>query len=189
MYPTEIIEYMNKRTSYKARQVVRSIPALDVEDVQHDLIAEVLRRLPKFNGDRAGVKTFICRIINNKIADLLKSHDAESRGNGHAHESLDDWIHDETGTWVRRDTTVDEVRLRAHRRVTPRVGQEQRDLEVDMADTIAGLPPKEQALCARLSAESPTEISRATGSSRSGIYKAIAAIRDAFTKAHLHLYI
>lgn len=189
MYPTEVIEYMMNRTSYKARQVVRRIPALDVEDVQHDLIADVLHRLPKFNGDRASVKTFICRIINNKIADLIKSHDAESRGNGCTHESLDDWVHDETGTWVRRDTTVEESRLRAHRGVTPRDGQEQRDLEVDMADTIAGLPPKEQALCARLSAESPTEVSRATGSSRSGIYKAIAAIRAAFIKAHLHLYV
>jgi len=189
MYPTEIIEYMMKRATYKAQQVTRRIPALDVEDVRHDLIADVLHRLPKFNPNRASVRTFICRIIYHKIADLLKSHNAGGRGNGCTHESLDGWVYAETGAWACREVTVDEARLRAHRGVTPRDGQEQRELEVDVADTIAALPPKERALCARLTSESPTEISRTTGESRSTIYQSIALIRDVFTRAGLQPHV
>jgi len=189
MYPTELIEYLMKRTNYKAKQVVRRIPALEVEDVQHDLIEDVLRRLPKFDGDRAGVKTFICRIIDNKIADLLNSHGAACRGNGCTNESLDDWVHDETGAWVRRDTTIEESLGRAHRGVAPRSDHDQRELEMDTAGVMAALPPKQWALCMQLLVQTPSEVSRETGLSRSVIYKRIAAIRAVFISAGLHHYL
>jgi len=190
MYPKELIEYVMKRTHYKARQMVRRVPALgEVKDVQHDLIEDVLRRLPKFDGDRAGVKTFICRIINNKIADLLKSHEAACRGNGRTKESLDDWVRDETGTWVRRDATVDASRRRAHLGITPRSDHEQRELEMDVASVMASLTPQQRALCAMLRTKTPSEIARETSMARSVIYKHIAVIRAAFIRAGLDHYL
>ncbi|MCO6438162.1 MAG: hypothetical protein J5J06_13795 [Phycisphaerae bacterium] len=178
-----------KRTKYKALEVVRRIPALDVEDFQHDLIEDVLRRLPKYNADRAGVRTFICRIIDNKVADLLKARDAKRRGNGHVHESLDDWVHDETGAWSRRKTTIDASRLRAHRGAAPRSNLDRRDLEMDVAATVAVLPAETHGLCAMLSARSPTDVSRMTRPSRTTIYREIAALRPVFAEANLHLYV
>jgi len=190
MYPTELIEYVTKRTHYKARQVVRRCPALgDLEDVQHDLIEDVLRRLPKFNGDRAGVKTFICRIIDNKIASMLQSRDAASRGHGRIESSLDDWVHDDTGAWARRDTTIDEARGRAHLGVTRRSDEEQRSLQMDTAKVLAALSPEQRDLCVKLQSQTPTEISRETGMARSIVYQRIAALRDIFLGARLHLYV
>jgi RNA polymerase sigma-70 factor (ECF subfamily) len=190
VYSKELIEYVTKRAEFKARQVVGKVPALgEVEDVQQDLIEDVLRRLPKFDGDRAGVKTFVSRIINNKIADLLTSHEAARRGNGCTKESLDDWVRDETGAWVRRDTTVDASRSRAHLGVCERNDHEQRELEMDVASVMASLPPEQRDVCAMLRTKTPSEIARETGMSRSAIYKHIAAIRAAFTKAGLDHYL
>jgi RNA polymerase sigma-70 factor (ECF subfamily) len=190
MYPKELIEYVMKRTEFKARQIVSKVPALgEVEDVRQDLIADVLRRLPKFDSDRAGVKTFISRIINNKIATLLESHDAACRGNGCTKESLDDWVRDEFGAWVRRDTTVDAARRRAHLGICERSDQEQRELEMDVASVMASLPPEQRAVSAMLRTKTPTEIAREKGLSRSAIYKHIAAIRAAFVKAGLDHYL
>lgn len=190
MYPQDVIEYMMKRAEFKARQIVKRIPSLgEVEDVQQDLIADVLRSLPRFNGDLAGVKTFICRVISNRIGDLLKSHEAASRGNGCAKDSLDDWVRDETGSWVRRDTIVEESRGRAHVGVARRSDHERRDLEMDIAGVMATLSDQQQAICAMLKTKTPTAIIRESGIARSVLYKHIAAIREAFIQAGLADYV
>lgn len=190
MYSQELIEYVMKRAEFKARQVVKKVPSLgEVEDVQQDLIEDVLRSLPRFNGDRAGVKTFICRVINNRLGDLLKSHEAASRGNGCTKESLDDWVRDETGNWVRRDTTVDASRRHAHLGICERNDHEQRDLEMDIASVMESLSPQQRDVCAMLRTKTPTEIARETGMARSVIYKHIAAIRAGFIKAGLDHYL
>ena len=187
---TELVSYVVKQTDYKARQIVRRVAALgDVEDVQHVLIEDVLRRLPKFNGERAGVKTFICRVINNKIASLLKSHNAACRRNGCAGESLDDWGHDDEGCWVRRGTTIGEDRARAHTGQAPRSRRELLELAMDMAGVAKLLPEDLHALYVRLRSQTVLEISRETDMSRSAIYKRIAAIRAVFLAAGLHHYL
>ncbi len=190
MYPNELIDYVMKRAEFKARQVVGKVPALgEVEDIQQDLIEDVLRRLPKFDDGRATVKTFVCRIINHKIADLLERHEAACRGRGDARESLDDWVRDETGAWVRRDTTVDASQRHAHLRVCERNDHEQRELELDIASVMGSLSPQQRDVCAMLRTKTPTEIARQTGLPRSAIYKHIAAIRAAFIKAGLDHYL
>ena len=199
MHPDELIRYLTRRTRYKARQVAPRYPALgDVEDIQHDLIEDVLRRLPRFNGERAGVKTFICLLIHNKIASMIKSHDAERRGyrgcrgrRGHVGRdgSLDDWVRDETGSWVRRDAALDAARSTAPLGVVHRSAAELSDLAMDAAAVMATLSPEQRELCVRLQTQTPTEVSRETGVSRSTLYQRIAAIRDIFAGAELHLYV
>lgn len=185
MYPTETIEYILRQTRYKAQQIVRRIPALDVDDVQHDLIEDVLRRLPKYDAGRAGVKTFICRVIDNGIADLLERLRAERRGAGVHLESLDDWVHDDTGAWTPRGSTIDDSRLRAHRGVVPRADIARRELEMDVAQAIALLPPEKRVLSALRATRTPTEMAELTGLARSSVYRGLAAIRAGFVTAGL----
>lgn len=190
MYPQELVEYVMKRAEFKARQVINKVPSLgEVEDVQQDLIEDVFRSLPRFNGDRAGVKTFICRVINNRIGDLLKSHEAASRGNGCTKESLDDWVRDESGAWVQRDAKVDASRRGARLGICGRSDHEQCDLKMDIASVMGSLSPRQQDVCAMLRMKTPTEIVRETGMARSVIYKHITAIRAAFIKAGLDHYL
>jgi RNA polymerase sigma factor (sigma-70 family) len=191
----EQTQYLMKRAHYKARQIARRYPALGlVEDVQHELIEDVLRRLPKFDGRRAGFKTFVCRLINNKIASMISSHDAKCRGfrgcRGNGSDcSLDDWVRDEDGTWVRRDVTVDAARLTARFGVVPRSAVDQCDLAADTAAVLATLSPEQRDLCERLQEQNPTEIARETGVARSLIYQRIAALRAIFIGAQMNAYV
>jgi RNA polymerase sigma factor (sigma-70 family) len=187
MYSTELIEYVTKRTRYKAVQIVRRVPSLgEVGDVQHDLLEDILRRLPQFDGDRAGMKTFVTRVINNKIAELLRQLSiSRSDEDG---TSCDDWVPDEDGGWTRRDAVIDVARIRAHRGVANRSDHEQRCLEVDVASVMAKLSPDLHDLCIRLQTQTPAEISEETGMVRSQIYKRTVAIRKIFFESQLHLY-
>ncbi len=195
--PTEEqIHYLIKQTQYKARQIAWRYPAFgSLEDVQHDLIKDVLRRLPKFDGRRAGFKTFICRLINNKIATMITSHDALRRGNGRgrgdglADSSLDDWGRDESGAWVRRESTLQEDRATAHLGVVRRSDQDQVDLTRDTAALLTSLTPDQRDLCLRLQEHTPTEIARQTGVARSVIYQRIAAVRSIFITAQMNAYL
>jgi len=189
MYSKELIEYVMKRTQFKAKQVVRKYPSLgEIDDVRSAMVVDVMERLPKFNGERAGVKTFISRIIDNKIASMLKSRLAARRGSARKGPSVDDWVLDEHGAWTQREALIGEDRLHAHRGVSQRSDQERRDMELDVATILARLTPEQRKLCEQLKKLTPSEIKRETTRARSLIYKQMAPIEKIFFEAKLHLY-
>ncbi|MCL2648097.1 MAG: hypothetical protein FWD61_13980 [Phycisphaerales bacterium] len=193
-YPQEIVDYVIERTLIRARQTVRRVYNIgEVGDVQQDLLEDVFRRLPKFDGERADIKTFISRVIDNKVSNMIDQfwsarHSGEGRG-----PSLDDWVLDEDGEWTRRHNMMDANLLRAHRGTDEGMGerrgdQEMANLKADVAAVMAKLPPELRELCVRLQTQTPHEIIRQTGKARDVVYKQIAEIREAFTKAELHHY-
>jgi len=186
-----ILKYAMKRTHYKARQVIRTkgFTKDDFDDIRQELMRDVLKRLPKFNGGRAGMKTFISRLIDNRIAGLIKHRHAACRDSRRNECSLDDWVHDEDGRWVRRDTTISEDRARAHTCQAPRGRQETLELAMDTAHVMASLPNDLRDLCERLRSQTPTEIHRETGMSRSSLYERIKQIRARFIEADLNQYV
>jgi len=186
-----ILKYAMKRTHYKARQVVKTsgFTKDDFDDIRQDLLRDVLQRLPKFNGDRAGMKTFISRLIDNRIASLIKHRHAACRDSRRNDCSLDDWVHDEDGRWVRRDTTISEDRARAHTGQAPRSRQETLQLAMDTAHVMDSLPDDLRDLCARLRSQTVLEISRETGMSRSSLYERVKQIRARFIEAGLDHYV
>ena len=190
MYDEKVIEYATKRAEFKAKQVTEQVPALgEVEDIMQELLLDVLERLPKYNGDRAGMRTFVCRIMNNKVADLFKPHTAACRGGGQTMESLDDSVPGEDGESVPLFCTVDAACIRAHRGIKPRPAHELRDLKMDVAAAVATLPPELQQLCEMLKTKAPSDVIRETGIARSSFYRKIAVIQAVFTRAGLDEYI
>jgi len=188
MYSEELVKYAVRRARFKAKQVVRRVPSLGaVEDIRQDLLVDVLQRLPKFNGDRAAAQTFISRVIDNKIADMLEAyHDA--RDNNIVTSSCDDWVLDDDGRWVRRDAVIDVARARAHRGIIPRDDEESSSLAMDVAKVIATLPPELRELCVMLQTMTPMAIAKKTRLARSAVYRRIVDLRVAFRQAGLHLY-
>jgi len=193
-YPQEIVDYVIERTLIRARQVVRRVYNLgEVGDIQHDLLEDVFRRLPKFDGERADIKTFISRVIDNKVSSMIDQfwsarHSGEGKG-----PSLDDWVLDEDGEWTRRHNMMDANLLRAHRGMEEGTGEgrsaeEVANLKADVVAVMAKLPPELRELCVRLQTQTPHEIIRQTGKARDVVYKQIAEVREAFTKAELHHY-
>ncbi|MCL2640332.1 MAG: hypothetical protein FWD53_05760 [Phycisphaerales bacterium] len=193
-YPQEVIDYATERALFKAKQAVRRVPSLgEVKDVQQDLQLDVLQRLPNFDGERAGIETFISRVIDNKVASLIDEFRRAWRSGEGKVSSLDDWVLDEDeeedATWTRRDAAIDAGRLRAHLGVEERrSAQEMVDLKSDVAAVMATLTPELRELCVLMQTQTPQEIVRQTGKAWAVLYKQIAEIREAFQEAQLDLY-
>lgn len=183
----EIVQYAIGRAHYKANQLIgrHGFTQSDFGDIRQELLTDVIERLPKFNGDLAGAKTFVSRLIDNRIANLIEHRKAGCRNPQREECSLDDWARDEDGAWVRRDTVTDAQRLRAHRGVYPREDQEQAELAMDVDSIVAALPEDLRDLCERLKTQTVLEISRDTGVSCATLYRRIKNLRERFEAAGL----
>src|SRR5690606_38392175 len=138
----EIITYAMERARFKAAELVGryGIKRDEIEDIQQDLITDVIERLVNFDGDLASGKTFVTRLINNRIGNIVEHRRARRRDCRQEDCSLDDWARDEEGGWVRRSDLTDEQRLRAHCGVYPQQQFEQADLAMEVAAVMATLP-------------------------------------------------
>jgi RNA polymerase sigma-70 factor, ECF subfamily len=173
MFTSDSLEYAIEVAQFKARQIARKLPGLgDAQDIQQTLLEDVLQRLPTFDDARAGVKTFICRLIDHRIATLLESQRAVRRGGGRRPTSLDNRNDDESGAWALCDASASGAFA----------GQ---DLALDVAAIMRTLAPPLRDLCERLRTRTPTEIAQETGLARSVIYQRISALRDIFARAQL----
>ncbi|MCL2645404.1 MAG: hypothetical protein FWD61_00195 [Phycisphaerales bacterium] len=184
----EMIDYVTECTLIRARQAVRRVRNLgDVKDVQQDLLLDILQRLPNFDGERADIKTFISRLVDNKVASMIDTfRRARRRGEG-VGPSVDDWVLDEDGEWIRRDGVMDAELLRAHRGVDSRSAEETVNLKADVAAVMAKLPEELRELCVQLQTHGPWELIQG-GKASAVLYKQMAEIREAFREAQLDLY-
>lgn len=183
----EIIQYAMGRAHFKAGQLIgrHGFTRSDFDDLKQELITDVLERLPKFNGGLAGGKTFVTRLIDNRIANMIEHRKAECRNPKREECSMDDWVRDEESGWVRRDTNCDAKYLRAHRGVDPRQDQEQVELAMDIESITASLPEDLRDLCMRLKTQTVLEISRENGVACATLYRRIKKLREHFTAACL----
>jgi RNA polymerase sigma-70 factor (ECF subfamily) len=177
-----ILKYAIKRIHFKARQMLgrNGFTEDDFDDLRQELMLDVLRRLPKFNGNRAGIKVFICHVIDHRIASLIKHQEAGCRDHRRAERSLDDWVHDKGGTWTPFGKTVTEDETLGRLGRDGRSRQEQVELALDTATVLSRLDEGDRELCLELQVKRPLEISREKGVRRAGIYERIKAIRNKF---------
>lgn len=187
-----ILQYAMKRTHFKTRQIIgrHGFTESDFHDLRQDLLADILERLPKFNGDRGDLKPFISRLIDNRIASIIKHRRAACRDHRREESSLDDWVRDELGAWETRGALVDEDRAKAHLGIRPRSRQEQVDLAMDVHNLVDSLPDDQRDLVLRLlHSETVVEISNSTGISQSTLYRRLEVIRARFKDAGLDRYV
>lgn len=188
---SKTIRYAMKRARYKARQLIgtNGFSADDLDDVQQELLVDVIQRMPKYDGDRAAVKTFICRLMDHRIADLIRRRHAAHRDPQRNACSLDDWVRDETGAWVRRGVTYCDDRAHAHTGQVRRNPQDDTELALDTADVVAGLPDALRDLCTRLQSQTVTQVAHETSVARTGLYDRIGEVRSQFSVSGLHAYV
>jgi len=185
------LKYAMKRTHFKARQMIgrNGFTEADFQDLRQELLADVLARLPKFDGKRASAKTFVSRLIDNRIVTSRKHRRAACLDPRRVECSLDDWVHDEDGRWTRRAETITEDEALASAGRLGRSRQEQVDLALDTAVVIGGLPADLKDLCVRLRTQTIARISRETGVPRARLYERIAALRARFREAGMDRYL
>jgi hypothetical protein len=151
----------------KAISVIGSygLTSSDREDIEADLLLDFFERLPKFDSSRASLRTFASRLMDRKLASILRYRSAKCR------------------TW-QNQVSVDDLAADFEE---PILYERRERFWLDVDRALAALPP---ALCdvlretaAALSWNSPSELSRDLGKSRTIIYQHIHQIRAAFTAA------
>lgn len=186
-----ILQYTIKRIRFKASQMVgkHGFAEDDFDDLRQEMMLDVLERLPKFNSGRADIKIFISTVINNRLATLIKRHEAECRDHRRVERSLDEQVPGEGDDWTTFGNGISEDDAKSRLGCAGRSDHERVDLALDVALVLSQLDDGDRQLCLELQVKTALEISRERGVRRGGIYERIAEIRKKFIQAGLHRYL
>ncbi|MBF0453675.1 MAG: sigma-70 family RNA polymerase sigma factor [Magnetococcales bacterium] len=163
----------------------------DLEDLEQELMLDLHRRVPKFNPKKAGLHTFISRVLAHCAATLIQKATSSKRGGGREIISLNsniannhegfqlellDTVSSEQDLWTDTEPSTNDLF----------------EIRMDMQRVLNELATPLKQLAVRLLNETVTEISREMGTPRSTLYDAIGRIRSLFqtmgyTKSDIYL--
>src|SRR5687768_16930328 len=104
-----------------ARRLARDqvIPGMAAEDYEQELAADLWRRLPIYDPDRASLPTFIDRLVRNRVASFFAAARTAKRRHERELVAFDESEDDaqraggvKTSSWVAASNLADEVGLR-----------------------------------------------------------------------------
>ena len=177
---------------HKARQLIGKYGFTrdDYDDLQQEMMLDLLRRLGKYDPSRAGLSTFVARIVDRKVSTLIRHQRQEKRDYRRPVCSLDAQVEDQDGQArgldevLSQDAFDDEVA----RHDRPRA--ERLDLRLDLSLVLDELPDDLRQLALRLQTRTVAEIARELGVPRSTLYeKGIARLRKIFEDKGLREYL
>ncbi|MBF0339492.1 MAG: sigma-70 family RNA polymerase sigma factor [Magnetococcales bacterium] len=173
--------YAVSTVRHHARRLVRSpgfLPA-DVEDIEQELMLDMHRRLARFDDSKAGVRTFIARVVVNHVATMLEGL-RQVRNGDIEMISLHETVHDGDGMVSELIDTISSSQSPWFTHGLP--WHESIDLQTDVSRLLARLPPSLRWLAERLMEETISELSTATGTPRHMLYVAVEKIRNKFNQ-------
>ena len=189
--PSQISDYAAETIHHKVRQLVGKVGFTndDVEDLEQEMRADLLARLPKFNPEKAAHNTFVARLIDRKISTLIRYRTQEARDYRREACSLNDLLEDDEGNTIQRAYTVDKdaAEIRLFRR--DRTREDEAQLRLDVSMVISGLPEDLQKVAERLMTETFTEAAKSLGMPRTTLYDARNRLRTIFQDAGLQDYL
>jgi DNA-directed RNA polymerase specialized sigma24 family protein len=156
-------------------------PGMAAEDYEQELAADLWRRLPTFDPERASLPTFIDRLVRNRVAAFFAAAQAARRRHEREVLTFDDANDDaehggkhESGNsqWTAAAGITDEIGLRH-----------------DVGRFKAHLPPALKRCCAILLSDSVTEAIRAQGLHPSSYYEGLGRLRRRACAAGLDAYL
>ena len=189
--PYGINDYAQTLIHHQARQLVGQAGYTedDVEELEQEMRLDLLKRLPKFNPQRATYNTFVSRLVERKICNLIRHRTQKIRDYRCEECSLNDEV--ETGDIANQKVerietiTQDEHDLRSGRYNRPAAQRLDRQLDVSMI--LAKLPPDLQELAELLKSMSITEAARKLGIPRSKLYSShLVRLRQALESLNPH---
>jgi RNA polymerase sigma-70 factor (ECF subfamily) len=187
----ELSDYAIRHIRHRARQLTRTegFAAQDIEDIRQDLIVDLLERLPKFDPAKATCNTFVARIIDRKVAKLIRDRNCEKRDPRREQCSLNECIDDGEGGSVERIQTIaaDEADRRLGRQA--RSDQETAELVLDVEAVLKRLPDNLRRLCELLKTGSIADAARAMGVPRTTLNDHVKKLREVFEAAGLRDYL
>jgi DNA-directed RNA polymerase specialized sigma24 family protein len=177
--------YATQTIRFHAQRLARGtlFPGMTAEDHQQELALDLWRRLPAYDPERAGLATFIDRIVRRRVSDLITSAHTAARDGERQTMSLDsaedgdgaalaDQLSTSEGLWAGPADLEHEVSLRH-----------------DLGRFIALLPPALRRCCAILMSGSVGEAIQKESLHRSSYYEGLGRLRRRARDAGLHHYL
>lgn len=163
-----INEYAVRIISYRAKRLIGTAgytPA-DVEDIEQDLMLDLIERLNKYDAAKAKLTTFIDRIVDHKIANLLAERRAAKRDLSKTFTNLDTPFegHDGEKLTLLDITGTDDYLERMGFQNKP--AQEAQDIQIDLDTAIQRLSDDERQLLDLLQVKTLTEAAHVLGKKR-----------------------
>jgi RNA polymerase sigma-70 factor (ECF subfamily) len=176
-------QYIEKSIGYRARALVRdwNLPPDDIEDIKQEMRLDLLRRLPSFNPEKAGRRTFISRLLRNKAASLVESFTAGKRDFRKEAWSLNrEIVGAGGGSFSPIDfLSSDDYQRGAYDRFLP--NETLLELRIDFRMILPHLTASQRQICLLFSdGHNPTTAAGALGISRSTLYDRMKALRNRF---------
>jgi RNA polymerase sigma-70 factor (ECF subfamily) len=178
--------YATQTIRIHAQRLARGtlFPNMTAEDHQQELALDLWRRLPAYDPERAGLATFIDRIVRRRVCDLItaaqttgsrgerQTMSLDSAGDGDDESSLADRLSTADRLWGHADELEHDAGLRH-----------------DLGRFIAALSPALKRCCAVLAHGSIGEAVRNEGLHRSSHYEALGRLRRKAREAGLRDYL
>jgi RNA polymerase sigma-70 factor (ECF subfamily) len=170
--------YVVNQVRYHARKLIRhpAVHGMEVEDIEQELMLDYLSRIQAYDPEKAGLKTFVDRILNHKCANLIEEAKAKKRGGDVQEVSLDAWLEG-------RDGDEDELPDHTYDRT------EAIHFAIDLNQAVHALPEPLASLLIQLGIFNVSEISRRTGVPRSTLYGSVNELRAELQRRELHHYL
>jgi hypothetical protein len=169
-----------RNIQFNARRLAsrRTIPGMEVEDYEQDLIADLLHRTKSFDPSLASFATFADRIVGHRISTMTSpTRRLKAERNS---ISMDAPVFDEEGNeQALRDLLPDE---------SPPV-DEASAIRIDVGRFVESLPPPLLDCCKILLADGISEGARAAGIHRSTAYERAARLRERAAAQDLAVYV
>jgi RNA polymerase sigma-70 factor (ECF subfamily) len=188
--PEGIDENTRQFIAFKAYQVTCKYGFAPCERriIEHDLMSELVIRLPRYDSQRARLSTFISMVVNNRAAELVNAR-RSSNGRYRRHVlSLDEQVPCRNGGSLERMDTINEDDFLLSTERISRPQDELMELARDVRAVLDKLPDDLRHLCERLTTDTVADVCADTGAPRGKIRFAIQKIRDLFEEAGLQDY-
>jgi RNA polymerase sigma-70 factor (ECF subfamily) len=177
---------------HKARQLIGKYGFTrdDYDDLQQEMMLDLLRRLGKYDPSRAGLSTFVARIVDRKVSTLIRHQRQEKRDYRRPVCSLDAQVEDQDGQARGLDEVLSQDAFDDEVARHDRPSAERLDLRLDLSLVLDELPDDLRQLALRLQTRTVAEIARELGVPRSTLYeKGIARLRKIFEDKGLREYL
>jgi len=186
----EIVDYAARIIRHKAKQLIGTagFTRLDREDLEQEMMLDLLMRLPKFDPNKSTHKTFVARVVERKVSNLIRHRTQEMRDYRRETYSLNEPIDDGDGGTIERSQTIADQHDRRpgrHRRSD----QEAVELVLDVQAMLMRLPADLRRLCELLKSGSIADAVREMDIPRTTLNYRVKKLRKLFEKAGLRDYL
>jgi len=164
-------------------------PRSERESLLQDFACNLHARRAKFDPSIATWEAFVVVVCENHFANLLEHRGAEMRAREREGGSLNDQIKDTAGKWTEVWSTIPDSQRSRHAGHYARTDEEQWELQQDMAEVLATMPPRMRKVCEMLMSGSKTAAAAELQMSQWSLYELLERVLVRFEKAGLRDYL